>query len=85
MCKNKPLALRGTICFNPSANHTPDLIERPGCVFVAPRIEVAQILGDAKQNTQLLQAKICLAQLTITATAVSCFDQRFEHRHSAID
>ena len=58
MASNRPLAFPGTVRLAPGPEPTAGLVQAPGRVLVAPVVEDAQVVGQPKQEAQLLQPQV---------------------------
>ena len=65
--------------FHPGADLAAGLVETTGGVLVAAPVEVAEVVGEAEKETELLDAQVGTGEGRLPAPGVGGLDERFQH------
>ena len=76
---NRLRALAGTVGLHPGADLAARLVEAAGGVLVAAPVEVAEVVGEANEEAQLLDAEVGAGEVRLPAAGVGGLDEGLQH------
>ena len=76
---NRLRAFAGTAGLHPGADLAPGLVEAAGGVLVAAAVEVPEVVGEAKQKTQLFDAEVGAGECCQPTPGIGGLDEGFQN------